>query len=250
MRLINTVLTTYNKKGLRYLLHAGTRFLTLKFRAILEYILYYKFFNKSFYFCNNEYHYFIHPHNTTWRNERAVEIPIILGYLKSDKLQNKRVLEIGNVLSHYVATKHDILDKYEVQSGVINQDIVDFNPILKYDLILSISTLEHVGFDELPRDPNKIIYALNNIQNLLSQGGQAIITLPMGYNEKMDKMIAENKIQFNEKHVLKRISFIRWIEIGWDEINEIKYSKPFPNANALIIGIINKRTNIKIVLYE
>jgi hypothetical protein len=243
MSLINKVSTTYNEKGLRYLLHAGTRLLTSKFSVIhkLQYNLYYKFFNESFYFCNNEYHYFIHPYNTTWTNERAVEVPIILEYLKSEMLQSKNVLEIGNVLSHYVVTNHDILDKYEVRSDVINQDIVDFNPKIKYDLILSISTLEHVGFDEMPRDPNKIIYALNKIQNLLSEGGEAIITLPLGYNEKMDKMITENKIQFDEKYILKRIAFLKWIEIEWDEINEIKYDKPFPNANGLIIGIINCR---------
>ena len=44
---------------------------------------------------------------------------------------------------------------------MINQDVVDFKTNEKYDLIVSISTLEHVGWDEEPRDDKKISKALN-----------------------------------------------------------------------------------------
>jgi hypothetical protein len=38
-----------------------------------------------------------------------------------------------------------VLDKYEQAPGVINEDVVSFSPPQKYDLIVSVSTLEHVG---------------------------------------------------------------------------------------------------------
>ena len=55
----------------------------------------------------------------------------------------------------YYKFEHDIVDKYEKKKGIINQDIVDYKPDKKYDLIISISTLEHVGWDETPRENYK-----------------------------------------------------------------------------------------------
>jgi hypothetical protein len=110
---------------------------------------------KTFIFNGKTYYYFVHKYNTTWKNERAVEVPIIWDIVREHYRQGKRVLEVGNVLSHYFRIFHDVLDKYEVAEGVINQDVVDFKPAWKYDLIVSISTLEHVGWDEEPKEPEK-----------------------------------------------------------------------------------------------
>lgn len=38
---------------------------------------------KIFLFQNNSYKYFYHKTNLTWTNERAVEIPIIMKYLRN-----------------------------------------------------------------------------------------------------------------------------------------------------------------------
>ena len=35
----------------------------------------------------------------------------------------------------------------------------------KYDLIVTISTLEHVGWDEEPRDPSKVLRAIENLKS-------------------------------------------------------------------------------------
>ena len=86
-------------------------------------------------------------------NERSIEVPIVMEIVNQNK--GKRILEIGNVLSNYYKVSHDIVDKYEKAPNVINQDVVDFKTNEKYDLIVSISTLEHVGWDEEPRDDKK-----------------------------------------------------------------------------------------------
>lgn len=41
--------------------------------------------NKNFMFKNIKLNYFIHSYNTTWLNERIVEIPIILSFISPFK---------------------------------------------------------------------------------------------------------------------------------------------------------------------
>ena len=185
------------------------------------------------------YRYLYHHHNTTWKNERAVEVPIILEKIKS--YQGGRILEVGNVLSHYVHFQHDIVDKYDKADGVINQDVVDFQPTEKYDLIVSISTIEHVGWDETPRDPKKIPLALENLTGCLASGGEMVVTVPLGYNTYLDKLLKEDKMCFTEQYYLKRISDDnKWMQVGGGEVRETKYGAPFPYANVLAIGIIRR----------
>ena len=58
--------------------------------------------------------------------------------------------------------------------------------------IVSISTIEHVGWDETPRDPNKIPRALENLTTrCLAPGGEIVVTLPIGYNTYLDKLLKE-----------------------------------------------------------
>lgn len=200
---------------------------------------YHKIFHPQFVFNNKKYDYFCHQHNNAWKNERTVEVPIIWEIIT--KNQNKKILEVGNVLGHYYQVNHDILDKYEKQSGIINQDITTFKPKVKYDLIISISTLEHIGCDEEPRQPGKVIAAFNNLKNnCLKKGDIMVITMPWGYNQYLDQLIIHKKIKFNQIYFLKRISyyFNQWQQTSWEEIINCRYNVPFPYANAVIIGYL------------
>lgn len=202
---------------------------------------YYKLFKppRIFTLKGKTYNYFYHRYNTTWRNERAVEVPIIWDMVARSKSQGMHILEVGNVLSHYFSIQHDVLDRYDKARCVINQDVVDFQPSKKYDLIVSISTLEHVGWDEEPRDPEKILRALENLKtNCLTAGGKLVVTLPLGYNTEMDRLLREGKIHFMKQCYLKRVSADnKWIEVDWDDVKEAKRNSPFPAANGLVIGI-------------
>lgn len=203
---------------------------------------YYKMFRSSrtFRFCGKTYRYFYHTYNTTWRYARAVEVPIIWEMVRI--YHGKRILEVGNVLSHYFSVKHDILDKYEKGIGVINEDVVDFQPSNHYDLVVSISTLEHVGWDEKPKDNEKILRAIENLKRCVARGGKIIETLPLGYNLEMDRLFREGRMQFTKQYFLKRTTQDnRWVEVDWEDVKDAKYNHPFPNANALIVGLIEKR---------
>jgi hypothetical protein len=174
----------------------------------------------------------------TWHGERAVEIPIVMEMVR--RYQGKNILEIGNVLSHHVRFEHDILDKYEIAEGVINEDVVDFKSEKKYDLIVSISTLEHVGWDEKPRDDMKIPRAIENLKTLItSLGGTIIVTLPLGYNTTLDQLLKDGIIRFSKQYHLVRISKgNEWKEASWDDVRVAKYNTPLPFANGLLVGII------------
>ncbi len=101
---------------------------------------------RRFTFNKRTYRYFCHSYGSTWANERAVEVPIIWEEVRKHEAQ--RILELGNVLSHYYPVHHDIVDKYEKSAGVTNVDILDLDTSKDYDLIVSISTVEHIGCDE------------------------------------------------------------------------------------------------------
>lgn len=213
---------------------------TLKSLYYFSLCSYYKFLHLqgTFKFNGEEFSYFIHSYNFTWRNERTIEIPIIRRVVSDNA--GKDILEIGNVLSHYFNISHDVLDKYEKDNKVINEDIVDFKSKKKYDLIISISTLEHIGWDESVKDSQKVFRAIKKMKSFLKKKGKIMITIPLGYNSIIDQNIKNNQLYFSEKFLLIRTSKKNtWRQSPWSLIKNIKYNDPFPYANGVVLGIIN-----------
>jgi cyclopropane fatty-acyl-phospholipid synthase-like methyltransferase len=191
---------------------------------------------KAFKFRGHVYKYFCNKYNTTWKNERVVEVPIVWEIVKNC---HGKILEMGNVLSHYYAVTHDVVDKYEKAEGVINQDVVDFRTSERYDLIVSISTIEHVGWDESPKDDKKILVAIDNLKKLLNPKGRIVVSMPIGHNPYLDNLLKEEKTGFTSRFYLKRISKDnRWIETDWKGVENSKYNNPYPFANGIVIGNI------------
>jgi SAM-dependent methyltransferase len=190
----------------------------------------------TFVFAGREYRYFRHPHNATWQNERAVEVPIARTAVL--EATGGRVLEIGNVLGHYMRHEHDVVDKYEAGANVQNVDVLAFEADEPYDLIVSVSTLEHVGWDEAERDPDKIPRAVERLRSLLAPGGRALVTLPVGYNPWLDDLLKAEALGFDEEHWLLRDGRTRWREVPHAEVGRPAYGTPYPAANGLVIGII------------
>jgi len=187
-----------------------------------------------------KYQYFCHPVNVTWRNERAVEIPIIKNIL--DRYSGKPVLELGNVLSRYYPIRHEVVDKYEKAKGVINQDIVSFSPKKKYDLIISISTLEHVGWSEKPKDKNKVYRGIRRVKELVKPKGEMVASLPIGYHPEVDKILKQADKYFTDDWYLIRLSQDnRWKQTNRSEALKRKYNQPYCNANAIAIVRFRKK---------
>lgn len=191
------------------------------------------------------YRYFCHRYNATWRNERAVEVPITLQFIRNvanlQPQKKLRVLELGNVLSHYTTlpqnVEHVVVDKYETAPGVINTDIIDFNDDEKFDLIVGISTLEHVGFDEPQKDVLKPLRAVRHLKTLLKPTGLGLLTIPVAYNPTFPLFLAAKLFGFSKRYFLKRISLQNeWLEVPFAAVKNCSYGTPYSNANGICVG--------------
>lgn len=200
------------------MLSAKLRSLLHPFKRMLgkwTYLLWRKRFG-SFRFNGKELPYFCSVYNQAWMNERCVEVPLTLEYIKP----GMRVLEVGRVLDHYRPFPHDCVDK--VEKGAINIDIVDFNPPHRYDVIVSISTLEHVGWDVAyneTRDPRKIYLAIEKLKSLLAPGGKLVVTLPIDYNHNLQPDLTAGKRLFDEQYY-----FLKDARGDWNQTPDMVFS--------------------------
>lgn len=183
------------------------------------------------------YRYFQHRYNFTWLNERRVEIPIMRDIISRNP--TARLLEVGNVLSHYdCKISHPIVDKYERVSrrNLFTEDAETFAEGAPYDLIVSISTMEHVGQDESPRDSDKVFRTMRHLRSLLTPNGELIFTAPVGYSPSLDRLV-DGADGFVERSCLRRINVRNeWEEADWATIKEMKFHEPYPFANGLVIA--------------
>jgi SAM-dependent methyltransferase len=209
-------------------------------RWLLQYIVH-PFYKRIFVLNGQTYRYFRHYYNNTWWNERSVEIPFVWDIVKKARSESKKVLEVGNVLSNYFSIDHDVVDKYEKSTypGLLNVDFNDYYPGEKYDLIVSISTFEHIGKIDPPEFRGRVKEAVDHVADLLAPGGSAVITVPAGYNDFLDQAIKDGRISFSktvcvERHPKRN----EWKETTLETALGKPYIRPFPGATGLIIGYV------------
>lgn len=187
----------------------------------------------TFLFNQREYTYFEHPYNGTWMNERALEIPVVWEEVRSHAPD--MLLEVGNVLSHYFDVKHTVIDKYEHRPGVISKDIMDIKLDRKFNCIVSISTLEHIGWDENPRVPGKHLQAIARMRQLLSSNGKLLATIPLGYNPTFDRDIFDGRLECSHVFYFKRLSKDAWRETTEAHVRDSSYGKEYRTTNGLAV---------------
>lgn len=190
----------------------------------------------GFDFLGKRYRYFIHQYNATWRNERGVEIAIALDFLATAGAQ--RVLELGNVLEYYANVNHDVVDKYEQTPDILNIDFINFAPMAPYDAFVSISTVEHIGWDEHPKRPEKVREALAKIASVVTNKDKVLVTFPLGYNSYLDGMVRRGELGFKNSGCLLRVNGRNdWREAPLEEALMLPYGSKFRAANAIFVGI-------------
>ncbi len=195
---------------------------------------------QPFVFDGESYSYLQHHYNTTWRNERTVEIPLAARAL--ERHRGARSLEVGNVLHNYISDSRlppgrEIIDKYELAAGVRNIDVIDHAPEQPYELIVSLSTLEHVGWDEDPQDPTKASRAIERLHSWLAPNGELLVTIPLGHHPELDRRLLDGPPMFERLSFLRRVSSNnRWVEAHAEEARGARYGSPFPFANAIAVG--------------
>jgi SAM-dependent methyltransferase len=173
-------------------------------------------------------------HNWTWLNERAVEIPIAQAALNA--ASPLRTIEVGAVLPHYGSSPHRIVDKYEAGPGIEQLDIFDLPADPIYDLVLCVSTLEHVGWDEPNRDPELAISACEHLKQLVAPGGELLVTVPVGYHPRLDGAIRGGELEFDEVRALRcAYPSMIWCEVAPASADDAEYDELIYRAEAVLI---------------
>jgi SAM-dependent methyltransferase len=191
----------------------------------------------SFDFQGASYRYLFHRYKLTWLTERAVEVPVIQAIV--DRAGAQRVLEVGNVLSHYRPQRHLVVDKYERASGVINRDVLELEDLGPFDLIVAISTLEHVGWDEHPRAPSRAPQAVAALRARLAPGGLLVLTVPAGYNREFEAALRDGRIELTRSAALRReAAGPHWREVSPAEAWSVPYDFLLYSARAVVFAFI------------
>jgi SAM-dependent methyltransferase len=110
-------------------------------------------------------------------------------------------------------------------------------PEPRYRLVLSISTLEHVGWDEEPREPEKAAAAVRHLARCLAPGGRLLFTVPLGWNPVFDAALASGALSLTRLDYLERHGELEWRQVPWAARTRTEYGRPFPYANGLAIAI-------------
>jgi hypothetical protein len=190
---------------------------------------------RTFTFRGTSLHYETSRWNNAWLNERAVEIAVARNVLSG---QTGSMLEVGNVLGHYGWDRHVILDLFEGLPGVINEDVRTWQTDQRFSTIASISTLEHVGWDDPVKDPRGAVASVENLRTLLSPGGLLLVTVPLGYNRFLDSALGSKELEFDEMIYLERTSAANdWTETTAESALSRPYGGRFRNGNAILVGI-------------
>lgn len=157
------------------------------------------------------------------------------------------ILEIGNVLSHYGEAPWRVVDRYEQAAGVVNADITTWRPSERFGLAVSISTIEHIGFDEEVQDQTgtRIVAAIENVRdNCLLDGGEFVFTVPIGYNPALDRLILDRHPAVAIGAFMRRVGTFDWRQVTLGEALGTRFGNPFPYANAIMIGRVPAMTPI------
>jgi hypothetical protein len=185
------------------------------------------------------YPYLYHRYKRSWLTERAVEVPVAQALVGS--YAGRRVLEVGNVLSHFGPVQHTVVDKYERAPGVLNRDVLDLDELGPFDLIVAISTLEHVGWDERPRHPEKAILAAHALRERLAPGGQLFLTVPAGYNPSFDAALRAGELPLRRPGALRRTGAgASWTEVAPEAVWSAPYDFLLYRANGVLFAFVER----------
>lgn len=168
-------------------------------------------------------YYYASLYNLPFINERCVELAVAQDWLSR---VHGSGLEIGNVTAHYnLGPRHKIVDQYEqaawyqLPHAVKNVDL--FTVTERFDWIVSISTIEHVG----EREPNArtAVEALHHLRGLLNPGGRMLVTFGTGYNADLDDMIVVGESGATRECTLVKTDHAHGVWVQSEQLQVLPY---------------------------
>jgi len=199
--------------------------------------------NSCFVVNGRSFEYADSDYNCTRQNERAVEVPIAMALLCHARAFDGAILEVGAVLPHYrpgwPSDGHICVDLFEPYPGVINADVLTWQPSQLFDLIICISTLDHL------RDEDEFCTALERMRAWRKRDGLLLVTLPYGQpawiggGKWLEQMIDSEAIGSD---VTWRMDKVDPLHHGWEQICDEQaprraYNHPTAYANTVYMYI-------------
>lgn len=199
-------------------------------------------------------------------DERIIEYPYVFNELIN--LENKRILDAGSALNFEICIKNPIIRRNKLSIMTLSHEKNNFcNLNVDYiygdlrktffkdetfDVIVSISTIEHIGLDNSilytkdmtfkEREENNFLEAIMEFKRILKSNGKCIITVPCGrrMNLKWLQIFDEEMIEaiikeFEPKNY--RLEYFQNSDIGWSKKNNFtdvqnaKYSSKIVDQN-------------------
>lgn len=192
---------------------------------------------------------------------RAIEYPWCLSRIKKD---GKNLLEVGCVTSYF---SHELIaDKKRNLHGIDLREYPSKPKNMKfmredirtiklekdlYDVIVSISTIEHIGLDGYGteiKDDNGDFVAMKRLKEALKPSGRFLITVPyagkFGYTSVFTRIYDEDRIaKLTEGYIVCEKNYFiyqnrRWVKVGKEKAQG--WGKPERAKFAIICLALSK----------
>jgi len=199
----------------------------------------------TFTLAGEDHAYCYGAYKRAWVTERAVEVPIAQQLVDETRAAGGRVLEVGHVLGHYrPGQDHVVVDKYESAEGVLNRDVMDLEPLGVFDLVIAVSTVEHVGWDEEPRVPGLAVEAITALRRSVAPGGRLVLTIPVGYNPSLDDAVRQGALPWSSLRALRREpGTTDWHEVDPTAALTAPYDFLLYSARAVLVAELPSRSS-------
>jgi hypothetical protein len=177
------------------------------------------------------------PYNNPRINERNIELPIAFWFIEN---YNDNLIEIGEVTPFYRDHQHPV---YDLSSELPERRRDVFDLTLADKNVLSISTVEHVGFGDYGNKPEPHL-AIKAIKKIMKESRNYMITFPVGYNKELDIDVME---KLNMQYfIMFRDEANKWSMADHKNMAQYQYNNPYYAGNAIcVITNITDRIEIE-----
>lgn len=163
-------------------------------------------------------------YNNPSGNERRVELPVAFWFMNEYK---ENLIEIGEVTPFYDDPKHKVYDLVNQHEKTILKDGIDVD--YKDANVVSISTIEHVGFGDYGHAKVKD-KAWNLYKKISKESKNYLISFPVGYNRELEQTLTDWNVKYI---IMKRDANNNWTMAKGQLFTDFEYNDPYYAGNAV-----------------